>query len=103
MTSSFFPPHVMDCLDTDALPSCITLMLVLSSTLFSLAVLGGVSKQEAGYLGLLEIHSFHHSFIFPFIHLQVQPKDVEIVTIYCTALHSVSVELQMSNDRTQLQ
>jgi len=30
------------------------------------------------------IYSFIHSFIFHFIHLQVQPKDVEIVIICCT-------------------
>jgi hypothetical protein len=33
---------------------------------------------------ILWFHSFIHSFIFHFIHLQVQPKDVEIVIKCCT-------------------
>ena len=35
-------------------------------------------------LNLCAIHSFIHSFIFHFIHLQVQPKDVEIGIKCCT-------------------
>ena len=42
---------------------------------------------------------FIHSFLyFPFIHLQIQPKDVEIVIACCT----VPVKSEMSNERRQL-
>jgi len=40
----------------------------------------------------------HVILYFPFIHLQVQPKDVEIVTACCT----VPVKSETSNDRRQL-
>jgi hypothetical protein len=33
---------------------------------------------------LFSNHHHHHLLYFPFIHQQVQPKDVETVTMYCT-------------------
>jgi len=61
-----------------------------------------------GFIGLTAHHnhsvmpmSFPFPFTyFPFIHLQVQPKDMERVK---TRWHNVSVKLQLSNERIQLQ
>jgi hypothetical protein len=67
-----------------------------------LQFLRNASYMKRDLRGVLQrnrkVYSFIHSFIFHFISLQVQPKDVEIVIKCCT----VYLKLQMSNDRIQL-
>jgi len=53
------------------------------------------AESLMGYVALLWIHSFIHSFIFHFIHLQVQPMDVEIV-IKCCAMYLLNYRCQMT-------
>jgi len=54
-----------------------------------------VCDQICIHLFYMYLNSFIHSFIFHFIHLQVQPKDVEIVIICCT-IYLLNYRCQMT-------